>query len=84
VIFPRLQEQVMINEYPWEKPYYHAVLETDNEKLAQLILEADEAIHFRLNEITELPAHEFDRIAQTLTALSVLKTERIVRASTRL
>jgi hypothetical protein len=69
----------MFHEYPWQKPYHEAVLETDNEKLGQLIAYAEWVIDLRLNETREMLPREYDQIAQTLTGLSILKTERITR-----
>lgn len=71
----------MSEDYPWQKPYHDAVLETDNEKLRQLIAKAEQAIDSRLHNTEKLPSDEYDTIAQTLTALSILKTERITRES---
>ena len=70
----------MREDYAWQKPYHDAVLETDNEKLGQLISYTEWVIDLRLNESREMSAHESDQLAQTLTALSVLKTEHIARA----
>ena len=69
----------MGNGYFWQKPYYDAVLETDNEKLGHLINQTERAIDLRLDDISNVPLEERDEIARTLTALSTLKTERIGR-----
>ena len=71
----------MREDYPWQKSYRDAVLETDNQKLQQLIARAEQAIDLRLHNVEKLPSEEYDVIAQTLTALSILKTERITGQS---
>ena len=73
----RMTRDVLRNEYPWQQPYQNAVLETDNEKLKQSISYAEWIIDLRLNEGGEMSPDECKQIARTLTALSVLKTERI-------
>ena len=67
----------MREDYAWQKPYHDAVLETDNEKLGQLISYTEWVITLRLNESGDISLHECKQIARTLTALSILKTERI-------
>ena len=71
----------MREDYPWQKSYRDAVLETDNQKLQQLIARAEQAIDLRLHNVEKLPSEEYDVIAQALTALSILKTERITGQS---
>ena len=63
--------------YLWQKLYYDAVLETDTEKLGYLINQTERAIDLRLDDISRVPPDECDEIARTLTALSILKTERM-------
>jgi len=70
-------ENVVREDYAWQKPYHDAVLETDNEKLKQSISYAEWIIDLRLNESSEMSADESKQIARILTALSILKTERI-------
>jgi hypothetical protein len=70
-------EYVMREDYAWQKPHQDAVLETDNEKLKQSISYAEWVIDLRLNESGDISLDECKQIARTLTALSVLKTERI-------
>jgi hypothetical protein len=71
----------MSQEYPWQKPYHDAVLETDNEKLGQLIIYIEHLIDARLSESCEIRPVEYEQMAQTLTGLSILKTDRMSRVS---
>ena len=69
------------NDYAWQEPYQNAVLETDNEKLNQSISYAEWIIDLRLNESGDMSPDECKQIAQTLTALSFLRAERIPTTS---
>ena len=67
----------MHEDYFWQKPYHDAVLETDTDRLKQSISYAEWIIDLRLNEKSEMSPDESNQIAQALSALSVLRAERI-------
>jgi hypothetical protein len=69
----------MPQEYPWQKTYHAAVLETDTAKLQQLIWQTEEAMQARLNDSTELKMDEAVQMEQASNTLSTLSLERIGR-----
>ena len=67
----------MDENYSWQKPYHDAVLETDTERLKQSISYAEWMIDLRLCEKRDMSRDESNQIAKALSALAVLRAERI-------
>ena len=68
-----------MQEYPWQKPYHAAILETDYARLQVLVWQAEVDIEQRLNDGSEISAEEAFTMAQTTYALAVLAQERLGR-----
>ena len=66
-----------MSDYTWSEPYRDAALETDPHKRPEKIAEAERAIKQRLAVVSppEMRRKEWDAIAQSLAALTVLKNE---------
>ena len=66
-----------MNDYSWSEPYRDAALETDPHKRPEKIADAERAIKQRLAVASppEMRRNEWDAIAQSLAALTVLKNE---------
>ena len=73
----------MHEDYSWQKPYHDAVLETETERLKQSISYAEWMIDLRLCEKRDMSFDESDQIAKALSALAVLRAERIPTPSGR-
>ena len=69
----------MSQEYPWQKTYHEAVLETDTAKLQRLIWQTEDAMQARLNDATELKMDEAVQMELASNTLSTLSLERIGR-----
>jgi hypothetical protein len=69
----------MSQEYPWQKTYHEAILETDAAKLQQLIWRTEDAMQARLNDATDLKMDEAVQMEQASNTLSTLSLERIGR-----
>jgi hypothetical protein len=70
----------MIAEYPWSEAYWAAVLETDENKLPNLLLEAKRAIDDRLHELqTDHGGTPEERraMSRALAGLNALRIERV-------
>ncbi len=66
-------------EYPWEKDYEAAVLETDNGRLGERAIVAEGALMARLLELTSRRDHalEIRAVEDALKGLRMLKHERL-------
>ena len=64
--------------FSWEESYVSAVLETDNERLQQVIKAAEVAIVERLRALTNRREHklEMQAVEDALYTLAALKQER--------
>jgi hypothetical protein len=69
----------MTQEYPWQKPYHQALLESDPAKLQQLIWQTEEAMQSRLRDSADLKIEEAVQLEQASVSLSTLSQERIGR-----
>jgi hypothetical protein len=78
-----INEDNVVNEYPWQAAYQAAVLETDDAAMSLRIYEALAAIEQRRLSYLEIDEEENRALERTEQGLMALKAERLDPSGTQ-